>query len=233
MRRLVVFVGLALFLHTVALVTLWLWWPVQVTVESAALTVQLLEVTNGFEDREAQTQPELTENTKRRLSNKVSEASRAPTAELEVAREPVDGQLANGANEEPSPSTESMSEELEQPSEESAGLSREEPMLGQPHEVLADSPPSQDACWRKVGSELQARAVARVPRALRGRGLKGEVVLRFGFDPRGLTRNVRVEARSGSALLEDAARSLLVEPFGARCSGEGRWVVTFGPTGTR
>lgn len=84
-------------------------------------------------------------------------------------------------------------------------------------------------CWAAVARELATRAHTDVPRALRQRGLTGEVVLVFSLSGDGVARHVRIDKSSGSPLLDEAAVALLVRPLGVGCAGEGRWPVRWRP----
>jgi len=79
-----------------------------------------------------------------------------------------------------------------------------------------------NGCRVEVGRQLAERARAEVPRAVRDRGLVGQVVLTFTVGDGGVVEGARVEASSGHPLLDDAALALLRRPLTTDCRGQYR-----------
>lgn len=80
-----------------------------------------------------------------------------------------------------------------------------------------------DGCRVEVGRQLAERARAEVPRAVRDRGLVGQVVLTFTVGASGAVEGARVEVSSGHRLLDEAALGLLQRPLATDCRGQYRW----------
>jgi hypothetical protein len=82
-------------------------------------------------------------------------------------------------------------------------------------------------CWLTIRKEFLQRMQKRVPRAIADRGLVGEVTVRLWLDASGRTQKVEFDDLKGSALVIEALRAILEQPFAHGCDGEGRWPARF------